>query len=114
MMDRLKKLALQKCTVELVRDLNPDLIRGSLFSRHMLTRDEMERLGLPVMTTRDKNHLILQVLPTKGRNAFDLFVESLQDTSRENPTHQDLADTLVAKLHELEDSSTARPAGRSS
>ena len=101
-MDTNKRLALQRLTVELSRDMNPNDMQTALHAKQMLTRDEMERLSLPVMTTREKNMFILSKVPSKGRRAFDLFVDCLQETAESNPVHKELIDQLVRKLRELE------------
>ena len=60
-MDSLKRRALQQLTVQLVENINPGGLAPHLFQKHLLTRDELERLSLPIMTTMDKNLFILQV-----------------------------------------------------
>lgn len=100
-MDPNQRRALQKCTVELVNDMNPKALRVALYAKKMLTPDEVERLQLPVMTSRDQNMFILQKVPTKGSRAFDLFVDCLQETSEENPIHEELAEQLVKELTSL-------------
>ena len=56
--------------------------------------DELERIDLPTMTTRDKNLFLLKVLPTKGSRAFALLLRCLEETSRENPAHLELKQKL--------------------
>ena len=93
-MNKHEKAALQKFTVELCKQMNPDELRPPLLAKKMLTFDQNERLGtLP--TTREKSMFILQLVPTKGSKAFELFVESLQETSDENPAHASLAAMLI-------------------
>ena len=103
-MDPLKRRALQQLTVELVNNMNPDQLRPHLFQKCLLTRDEQERVSLPVMTTMDKNMFILQRIPSKGSDAFDLFVECLQETVEAVPAHQQLVEGLFVKLEQLRDS----------
>ena len=91
-----KSRLLQKHTVELVKFMNPDLLRPVLFEKRLLTRDETEQLALPGKTTRDKNMLILQHIPTKGTKAFDFFLEALQETSQEQPSHTQLLDAILS------------------
>ena len=100
-MERLKRRALQQCTVELVKKMNPDTLRPYLAGKRLLTRDEQERLGLPTMITADKNLFILQTLPSKGRDSFDLFVDCLQDTAEEVPAHLELVHQLLDNLSKL-------------
>lgn len=94
-----KQKILQKFTVELSRHMNPDDMKRSLFAKQMLTPDELERLGLPNMTTRDKNMFILTKVPGKGRQAFELFVDSLKETSEENPAHLELVELITDELN---------------
>lgn len=100
-MDEKKKKALQQLHVELVNGMNPEAMKDALFAKELLTRDEFERTGLLYMTVRDKNVFILQRIPTKGKDAFDLFVDCLQDTSQENPSHRELYSKLIQKLEAL-------------
>jgi len=98
-METKKRQVLQRCTVELVRDMDPDAMKGALFARQMLTPDEVERLSLPVMTRRDKNLFILQKMPSKGTKAFDYFIDCLQETSEDNPVHMELIEQLMKELN---------------
>ena len=100
-MDEKKKRALQRLHVKLVSDMNPEEMKDRLYEKTLLTRDEYERIGLPNKTTKDKNIFILQLIPTKGKDAFDLFVDCLQATSAENPAHRELYVSLIQKLEEL-------------
>ena len=93
-MNKHEKAALQKLTVELCKQMNPDDMRPSLLAKKMLTYDQNERLGA-MSSMREKSMFILQLVPTKGSKAFELFVESLQETSDENPTHASLAAMLL-------------------
>ena len=101
-MDPRKRRALQRLTVELSSDMNPDDMRRALYAKQMLTRDEVEQLSLPGMTTRDKNMFLLLKIPSKGIRAFDYFVDCLQETAGDNPNHHDLVEQLLRKLRELE------------
>ena len=60
-MDALKEEALQKQTVQLVNNMNPTLLAPYLFAKKLLNDDELERVGLLINTTRDKNLFIIQV-----------------------------------------------------
>lgn len=95
-MDAGKRKLLQKHTVSLVKHMNPELLRPVLFAKKLLTPDEAERLTLPGQTTRDKNMFILQQIPTKGRRAFDLFIEALQETMEDQPSHSELLDAIMS------------------
>lgn len=85
--------------MELSRDMNPEDVKGVLFAKGMLTRNEMDRLGLPVMTRKEKNTFILMKIPSKGVGAFDYFMDALQATSEENPVHNELVDLLLKELN---------------
>lgn len=102
-MDPKKRRVLQKFTVELTRDMNPEDMKRVLFAKQMLTQDELDRLSLPIMTRRDKNLFILQKIPSKGSRAFDFFIDCLQTTADENPVHQDLVETMMRELQEMPD-----------
>ena len=94
-----KMRVLKKFTVELTRDMNPDHMKLSLFAKQLLTTDEMERINLPTMTTRDKNMFILMKLPSKGRQAFDLFMDCLKETSEENRSHSELVSQIMLEVN---------------
>ncbi len=51
-------------------------------------------------TRKDKNMFILQKIPTKGMRAFDIFVTCLQETSLDNPVHEDLIVSLMREVNE--------------
>ena len=78
--------------------MNPDDMKGALYSCQLLTADELERVGLPTMTHRDKNMFILMKLPSKGRQAFDLFVDCLKDTAEDNPAHLELVKQIMSAV----------------
>ena len=86
--------SLQAATVELVNNMDPNTMKCVMFSKELLNLDELERIDLPSMTTRDKNLFILKVLFTKGSRAFALFLRCLEETSRENPAHLELKKKL--------------------
>ena len=94
-----KMKAVRECTVDLCRDINTDDLTAALYAKGLLTTDEVERLGLPIMTTREKNLYIVTKLPSKGPKAFDYFVDALQATSEENPAHSDLVDLLMKAIN---------------
>lgn len=96
-----KMKVLKQLTVELTDYMNPEDMKRSLFARQLLTADEMERVSLAHMTTRDKNMFILTKLPSKGRQAFDLFMECLRETGDDNPSHRDLVSQILDKVAQL-------------
>ncbi len=49
-MDPHRRRALQRLTVELCRDMNPEDMKRALFSKQLLTADELDRIDLPVNT----------------------------------------------------------------
>ena len=60
-MNNLQKRALRERTVDLTDNMNPGSLVPYLYQSHLLTKDEFERVSLPIMTTLDKNLFILQV-----------------------------------------------------
>ena len=84
--------------MELSSNMNPDDMKTALYSRKMLTQSEMEELGAP-QSTKNKNLSILLKIPRKGLDAFDHFMDALQETSTENPAHKELIDLLLATLN---------------
>lgn len=100
-MNQLHRRVLQHLTVEFVDKMDPEEMKTQLFQRRMLTRDEVEQLGLPIHTTRSKCMLILTKLPTKGAEAFDRFVECLEATSEAVPGHAELVEKINEQLDRL-------------
>ena len=93
-MNSAQRQSLRAATVELVNSMDPNTLKHVMFARNLLNADELERIDLPIMTIRDKNLFILKVLPTKGSQAFGLFLGCLEETSRENPAHLELKQKL--------------------
>ena len=93
-MNSAHRQSLRAATVELVRDMDPNSLKHVMYARNLLNSDELERIDLPLMTTKDKNLFILKVLPTKGSQAFGLFLGCLEETGRENPVHLELKQKL--------------------
>ncbi len=94
-----KMRILKQFTVELTDFMNPEDMKRSLFAKQLLTADELERVSLSHMTTRDKNMFILAKLPSKGRQAFDLFMDCLRETADENPAHLDLVSQIMREIN---------------
>ena len=97
-MEQKKADALRRSTVDLVQYMNPDQLKAALYAKGLLTDDELERLGLLTMTTREKNMFIVTRLPSKGPNHFDIFIDCLQETTHGHPAHEDLIRTLLSKV----------------
>lgn len=94
-----KKLAaLRKCTVQLSESMNPEDTMIALHAKNMLTKSELEELRIP-QSTKNRNLTILLKIPTKGMDGFDYFVDALQATSKDNPSHQELVDLLMRTLN---------------
>lgn len=103
-MNQLHRRVLQHLTVDFVDKMDPEEMKTQLYQRHMLTRDELEQLGLPIHTTRGKCMLILTKLPTKGSQAFDRFIECLEATSDRVPGHAELLEKINEQLEQLQHS----------
>ena len=100
--DEAKKMrAVRACTVELCRDMNTGDLTAALYAKGLLTTDEVEMLGLPIKTNREKNLYIVTKLPSKGSKAFEMFVECLKSTSEENPVHNDLVQLILQSLNNI-------------
>lgn len=93
-MNAAERKSLQRATVHLVKNMNPNSLKTVMFACNLLNQDELERIDLPDKTTRDKNLFIIKTLPTKGSRAFGLFLNCLQQTSAENPVHLELKQLL--------------------
>ena len=100
-MTPVQKRVLQHLTVDFVDKMDPEEMKTHLFQKHLLTRDEVEQLGLPIHTTRNKCMLILTKLPTKGAEAFDRFVECLEETADKVPGHAELVEKINEHLDQL-------------
>lgn len=100
-MNQLHRRVLQHLTVDFVDKMDPEQMKTHLFQKRMLTRDEVEQLGLPIHTTRSKCMLILTKLPTKGAEAFERFIECLEETRGEVPGHAELLEKINDQLEQL-------------
>ena len=96
-MNSAQRTSLRAATVELVNNMDPNsILKHTMFSKNFLNLDELEKIDLPTMTTNDKNLFILRVLPTKGSQAFALFLGCLEveEMGRDNPAHLELKQKL--------------------
>ena len=73
----------------LVTNLSVDGIQDYLYQKGVLTCEELEDVLAERTTTRQSRHLLM-LLPKKGDNAYDIFIESLRDL--------ETADYIVDKL----------------
>ena len=97
--DKKKLKVIRKCFVELCKSMNPEDMKLELFAKGLLTSNEMDRLGLPIMTPGEKSTFILMKLESKGTGAFDYFMDALQATSEQNPAHTELVELLLRELN---------------
>ena len=93
-----QRKSLREATVQLVDNMDPNSLKHVMYARKLLNGDELERIDLPNMTTKDKNLFIIKTLPTKGSRAFGLFLGCLEETGRENPAHLELKQLLESGL----------------
>ena len=62
----------------LVKDLDTNGILDSLYESLIITQDDMERINAQP-TRADRVRLLLDILPTKGPDAFRAFITSLEE-----------------------------------
>jgi CASP2 and RIPK1 domain-containing adaptor len=69
---------LRRSRTFLVKDLDTKNILDALYSKNILSAEDVERINAQ-MTRADRVRLLLDILPTKGPKAFQGFIESLND-----------------------------------
>lgn len=78
----------------IIQSLNMDTLVPHLLKNNLLTQGEYEEIDRDKETPRKQNqYFILKVLPRKGGNAFEKFLESLK-AEKEHLGHQELVKLL--------------------
>lgn len=78
---------------ELTECLNVPTLIPFLYKQNLITGDDYDILNQPFRTKQDRNRYLLQILPSKGGDAFNRFIECLKD-AEEHLGHQYLAELL--------------------
>ena len=73
--------------------LNLGSLLPKLNSRELLSRDELDQLTLPTITTGQKVTKLVQILNTKGQRAPAIVIECLRNETN-HPSHLELADSM--------------------
>lgn len=91
---------LQKFKPQLLQFLNIQSLLPHLASSNLITPDEESRLSSTTKTDMDKKLLLLQIIPSKGLEAFQLLLSALEaETSHEG--HKCLTERLSKAQEEL-------------
>ncbi|XP_017266709.1 caspase-9 [Kryptolebias marmoratus] len=77
-MEEQHRKILQRNRINLVRDLEPSNFYEALLEKGVFTQDNVDEIKNSG-TRRDQARKLLQVLETRGRRAFPLFLECLQE-----------------------------------
>ena len=76
-MRKFHKDILQKHFQDLVEDVNPDPVMRHLFSKGIISKEDMEAIRSKGTSTEKNEDLLLRLMK-KGHDAFKMFVEGLQ------------------------------------
>ena len=97
-MDPEHKLKLQKNHGLLKSDLNIDSVRTYLRESQILTDEDSEKLLLNTLTaTEKKEHFLIRILPNRGPEAYERFIEALQQDDRDDYIVRMLKSTVVTQ-----------------
>ena len=83
---------LRKLRVQLVENINALQLTDYLLQENILVSEDVEVI-LSKVTTKEKARTLIEIIPTRGLKAFDIFVAALKQYQH----HED----LVKKLEEL-------------
>jgi len=64
--------------VDIVADLDVDKVLDQLFAHSIIVAEDCERIHSKP-TSQDRARLLLDILPTRGPNAFRVFVQALRE-----------------------------------
>lgn len=87
------QLALQKSQQELIRDLDIKPVTDCLLAKLILTREDCKRI-LAIHSDHDKRRLLLDLLPHRGQQAFDVLSEFLASPTNQPWLHHTLHENL--------------------
>jgi len=65
------------------RNVNPDLVLGSLFHHGLIASQEMERIQM-IRMRRDRTSELVSIVEKMSNDHFLIFLRSLQETGQEN------------------------------
>ena len=83
------EVILHQCYEQLIQYMDTNELLPFLIREQLVTTDESEVLTNPYKTRKEKNLYLLSKLPTKGENAFELFLKCLEE-SNEHSGHAKL------------------------
>ena len=79
-------------------DISPGALAPLMYSKKLLTEEEEQKVSNIHKTRRERVHLLLHLLDTKGPLAHGLFAECLQSETS-HPTHNELYTVLTSSCH---------------
>ena len=83
------EVILHQCYEQLIQYMDINELLPFLIREQLVTTHESEVLTNPYETRKEKNLYLLSKLPTKGENAFELFLKCLEE-SNEHLGHAEL------------------------
>lgn len=95
--------SLYEISPEIVDTLDIDSILPYLLKYHILTRDQMETLLLPVLTRKYKVELLISWLPQIGPDFLDVFIDCLSDSAEGYVNHQHFRLSSQLRAKKIED-----------
>ena len=97
-MDPKHKLILRKNHGLLKSDLNIDSVRTYLFESEILTLEDSEELLLITKTdTQKREHFLIKILPNRGPEAYQRFIEALEQDDHDDYIVRMLKSTVVTQ-----------------
>ena len=100
---QLEKQAFQKCSVIITDQLDISEILPHLISHGLLTDKDRQTLLNKVLTSVEKTHYLLDVLPRKDSGFFETFIFCLCQ-SKNGTGHGDIVKALTASFKEVKES----------
>ena len=84
---------LAKHSCEIIQSLNMEMLAPHLTEKNLLTMSEYQELLGRSSSRKRSEHFVVNVLPTKGKDGFERFLECLKDEN-EHSGHQYLFQLL--------------------
>ena len=77
-MDDIHRAILRTCRQKLVRDMDAELVLRNMADPHLFSEDDEDQIKTNRLTPRQKSETLLDILPTKGSKAYEIFKETIR------------------------------------
>ena len=95
-MEKYHKHTITSCHTDLCQDLDVTSALDHLYEKNIFTSDDCERVQLE-QTTKDKRRKCLFILPTKGPEAFNTFLDALWKSDGQRHLHSLMKEQAAKK-----------------